>query len=311
MPQANFSQSVTVFDDVDNASNPLRRHVDWRRVLSGVALGEVYSDRFVLQPNGAKSVFASTSIDAHLDTFNTVFVTSQPGWLVFQDQGTALAAIATGMGSTTFTVTLNADSTINVSRSTGTFTGILAGDTVFLSGVGYGQAAAFGTNNQGFWLVQRVVSTTALILARATGSADPTGVAETVVSAAANDFQRILAPTYDHVLIRGGVLSLVGVHSVVAAANGWFAIASNPSLPALTGLTFTQLLLASNYVVYARVESSQRVSLTVNGGALVVTPPADGQVGWFETYGWVTSLTVTADMSDQPATVNVIFANQD
>jgi hypothetical protein len=313
MPVANFVESVVFYDDVENASNPVRKHVDWKRSATGLVFEQVYSERFVLSPGASRTVASPvgvTDLSATAVAFGAAI--AKPSW--YQVRGafpTSPWALALAVGSASVTVTANtSDGSAFVSGAgLASLAGVKPGDWVYLAGSTYGDAGAFAPANQGFWLVSAV--STGLHLFRVY-SDDSAPVTETVTTVGTTDIQHLPDATRPRWAYIAGSTTFGGLKSVVAAAIGWVAIATETQFITTGATTLSRLVVTPNYISYARVESDKSVKLTVGDAAAVANevtllPVGTNTPAWFETFSFSTSLALL-NTSNASATINIIYA---
>jgi len=313
MPVANFVESVVFYDDVENASNPIRKHCDWKRSSTGLIFDQVYSERFLLAP-GVSRILESTMGSTDLSTTPVTMgaAVGKPTW--YQIRGAFPSspwALALSVGAMSLTCTLQVDGSLLL---TGTGLASLAavkpGDWVYLGGSSYGDAGNFSVSNQGFWVV--TAATTGLYLTRIYPE-DPTPVTETVTTVGTTDVQHLpnaVRPLW--AFIRGSAV-FGGLKTVVAAAIGWVAVLTEPQFVPLAAYTFDRLVVAPKYIAYTRVESDQPVTVTVGDvatatNAISLLPVLPLVPVWYEAFAFSTSLAVANLGSSLTATINVIYA---
>jgi hypothetical protein len=312
MPVANFSESVVVYDDVVNASNPQRKHVDWKRTATGLTFDQVYSERFVMAPGTSGTIGSVVGVaDLSATPVNFLAAAGKPTW--YQARGafpTSPWALAIAVGAQNVTVTAQASGGILLSGAgLGALVGIQPGDWVYLAGSSYGDAGAFAAANQGFWVVTTI--STGLYLSRVYAE-DPVPVTETVVTVGIADIQHLPDSTRPRWAFLRGSSIFGGLKSVVTAAIGWVAFATEAQFAPMNAVTLSRFVLAPGYMAYVRVETDQPLLLSV--GALAASneidllPALNGSPAWYEAFAFITNLVLTNN-GNLTASINLIYAD--
>lgn len=313
MPVANFVESAVFYDDVENASNPLRKHVDWKRSATGLVFEQVYSERFLLAPGESRTVASPVGVtDLSATPVTFAAAAGKPTW--YQVRGafpTSPWALPLSVGAQSVTVTANTPDGSAFISGTGlaSLASVKPGDWVYLGGSSYGDAGAFSTANQGFWRVSAV--STGLHLYRAYAD-DSAPVTETVATVGTSDVQHLPDATRPRWAYIAGSSTFGGLKSVVAAAIGWVAIAAESQFIATGSATLSRLVVTPSYIAYARVESDKSVKLTVGDAAaaaneVTLLPVGTNTPAWFETFSFSTSLALL-NIGNASATINLIYA---
>lgn len=312
MPQANIVEQVVIFDDVENESNPQRKHIDWKRSATGLTLDEVFSERLTLGAGISKTLEASVGASDLSATACTMGAAAgKSTWYQVRGAYASPWAAALGTAGQNVTVTANLDGTISLSGAgLAALTNVRPGDQVYLSGSDYGDTGAFASANQGFWSV--VSLATGLTLQRVFAE-DTQGTSEVVAVAANLDIQHIADSTRPRwAFIRGGVV-FAGVKAVLAAASGWFAVATETQFTPTAAYTFSKLVVAPRYISFVRIEADQPVKVSIgDAGAAAnevnLIPLAAAAPAWYEAFAFGTSLAVLNDGGPNTAIINVVYA---
>lgn len=312
MPTANIVESVLIFDDTENASNPQLKHVDWRRTATGLVFDQVYSERFALAPGITKTLEAGVGVtDLSATPVNLVQVPANPAWYQFAGAFPSSPwAVALAVSGQSLTVTVQLDGSVTLTGpGLASLAGVNPGDWVYLAGSGYGDSGAVSATNQGFWVVTAVGVGLSLKRIYPTDGA----VTETVLTFSINDVQLLADATRPRWLFVRGSAVYAGLYQVVGAAKGWVAVQAPPQFVPATGITFDRLTTAPKYISYVRVEADLPVTLTVGDVAAATNqvslePVAAGVPAWYEAFAFATSLAVKNAGGSAPATVNIIYA---
>lgn len=313
MPVANFVESVVVYDDVENASNPQRKHVDWKRSATGLVFEQVYSERFLLTSGATRTVAGPvgvTDLSATSVTFDASI--AKPSW--YQIRGafaTSPWALALSVGAQAITVTANAldGSAFVTGAGLASLAAVKPGDWLYLAGSTYGDAGNFASTNQGFWVVSAV--STGIHLRRAYPD-DSAPVTETVTAIGTTDVQHLPDATRPRWAYIAGSPTFGGLKTVAAAAIGWVAIPTETQFVTTGATTLTRFVVTPSYIAYARVESDQPVKLTIGDAAATANevsllPVASAAPAWYEGFSFTTSLALL-NTSSVTATINLIYA---
>jgi len=199
------------------------------------------------------------------------------------------------------TVVVNTNVTATFSVGTGgAFTGVVAGDIIFIPGLSTGDSAgAFNTLNEGFWVVNGVLSSTSLNLVRPTGVTF-SAYGEVVIPAAGEflAFSSAGVQVGDSVQITGSFAPATQNTFIISVVTpSWFEVVSAIALSLETGITpDTDMEFYSAAKRWIRIESDQAVVVKLNndtGTFNQIAPIAAGDsafVGWFELWGPVFKL---------------------
>jgi len=317
MPVANFVESVVVYDDVENASNPQRKHVDWKRSATGLVFEQVYSERFLVTPGSYKSPY---SVPQYLDFISQPVdfapVTAK-SWYQARWAGGGYPPGCQALGNVgqPLTCTAQADGGLLISGTGLGGNTALVGEWVYLAGSTYGDTGVVGVENQGFWVITATTDGGTSLYLRRAYAEDPAPVTETVTVAAVENIQY----TQDTYRTRWANISAYGsvfggVKSVVGSAIGWVAFATETSFVPTSGVMVDHLMLVPEYVSYLRVESDKPLALqigdiqydTVGTYEVTLLPVKDGSPAWHETFAFTLALALQ-NRGRESATVNLIY----
>jgi hypothetical protein len=325
----NLDSSSVAYGDSPLTSAPLQKYFDWQKSQRGIPVGNPQSTPYSVVPGSSLTVFNGTrtltadgttvfalTLDPQDTTGTTYFLTqtagTAPGFRT--DRGLTLSG-------STLSVTPQANNSVLFTITAGgTFSGVLAGDSIFIPGLSTGDPAGpFNTINEGPWVVLAVQDSTDLILVRPSGSTLAFVGQTNVILSANSQFQAFSAAGVqvgDSVDISAGVTSpspLLSTFPVIGVTANRMVILSTNPLPLLTGITFVvsppSLVVYSNGKRWLRIEADQACAVQVNGdtGATQrLTPwsPADPQqVAIYEKVGPAWSLTVA---NRSTATLNLL-----
>jgi hypothetical protein len=282
----NLHIGILGYEDSPQTSAPKLVDVDWRRDLRGLAL-TTSSGRIPLapvDPGAAVTVFSGTralGVDG-----TTTFTVSQsklspsqyfltwtggtaPGFRTDRGltlSGSTLAVTPQGNGSVLFAVTAGG----------GVFTGLVAGDNVFLPGLSTGAPAGpFSPGNEGLWVVLSLTDASDVVLVRPPGSSSGSAAQTGVVVTDNAQFQGFSADGVqagDEADISAGVGSpspLLSTFDVLAATAQQLTLVSTNPLPMVTGFTPTAAGLScySQGYDFLYLEADQECAVRTNGDA--------------------------------------------
>lgn len=315
MPLANIVESVLVYDDSQNNSNPLLKHIDWKRSVTGVEFDEVFSNRVTLRPGESRTLHTITALDVAAEVSELVALTAKPGVWRFSALGAAYTgqswATAIGVPAQSASISVNVDGTITLDGA-GVVGTASPGAWVYLAGAGYGDGGSWSTANQGFWVVLAASANTFRLRRVFSDESEP--VAETVVIAAAEDIQVINGGRPKFAYIRStSHRELAGLWPVEMATINWVAIKSS-TFVALPVATIDRFTVVPAYIAYLRIEASDAARVGVVTASLVgtqeydVVPVAAEAPGWLEVCGFVVSCTMDNSASDDVVTFNAVYA---
>lgn len=277
---ANVIRKIQAYGDKLVSSNPRLKYVDWNRDVSGKVVQNPRSESFAIDPGSSLQVFSgvrSTTIGSNT-AFAVAGSTLDPSRYRFTWTGGTNPTLRTDRSLTlngiAVTLAVNLNATVNISvpsLASFDFTGVLAGDTIFLPGPATGDAATpFSTMNQGAWIVLAVTDSKHLIISRPIGSLF-TGTSETQTltsNAQLLAFSATGVQVGDVVDISNGFpTTLEQAFEIVAVTSQWFEVVSVTPLPAVTGAlpTASGMIFYNMAKSYVYVEVDQEAAVQVNG----------------------------------------------
>lgn len=276
----NIIQQIQAYGDSSVSSNPRLKFVDWNRGNSSIFCRNPHSKPYTIDPGATLAIFDAvrpTTIDG-TTSFNVTLSPLDPSRYRFAWVGGANPGLRTNRGLTlngiavTFTVAANNTVDVTVpSLAPFDFTGVVAGDVVFVPGVTTGDSAnILSILNTGYWQVLAVISSKHLVLARPYGS-DFTAVTETQTLAADIQLQAFSAAGVqpgDSVSVSAG-FSLVTqkTFEVVAVTGTFFEVVSTTPVPSESSIepTASGLVFYNGAKSFLYVEADQECVIRVNG----------------------------------------------
>ena len=317
-----LSSATLAYADLGATSNPLKRYTDWQ-VQRSYQVRNPVGLPLTIAAGDTVAVFSgtrSTSIASNTSFLLSLSPLSPVRYRFTNDAGTA-PALRTARGlvvaSVSITATANANATLTLSATSGTFTGTVAGDTIFIPSTSTGDSSSpFSALNVGYWVVLTVAGAGGSVqLARPAGM-DFSGVSEVVVPGSNSQLQAFSAAGVqvgDKVSITAGFdVSVQSTYSVVAVNPSWFEILAIQPLPtnvsAVPGVAGIQFYTTAKR--YIRVEADQECILRLNGDATDLnrlTPWVAGDAdnsAFFEKVGPTWSATI---INKSSVPLNVLF----
>lgn len=275
----NVTLKLLAFGDKSVNSNPRLRYVDWNRDASGIQVRDPKAESHSIDPGATKLVFDGTRATS-LDGTSAFAVSLSPldpsryriTWTggtnpTFRtDRALALSGIAV-------TVAVQTNSTVIMSVPAGppNFTGVNAGDTIFIPDASTGDVAGpFSPLNGGYWQVLAVLSGSSLSLARFAG-ADFSATNEVVTLTSNSQLQAYNAvgvQVGDKVDINAGfAISTRKSYEVVAATQTFIEVLSTTALPPETGITpgAAGMIFYTDCKSFLYVEADQEAAIRLNG----------------------------------------------
>jgi hypothetical protein len=315
--QLNILNKSVAYSDTVPSNNPMLRAFDWSRNYNGLAVSNPQSYPYYIQPGQSQLVFSGTRTTTLAS--NTAFTVSQQNTTNYSIYRFTFVSgtnptlrtnrnLALLTGGYTVTVTQSNNQSATFTSSGGTpFSAVQVGDTLYLPGpVSYDGTSPFNTLNQGFWTVIQVSGGGLAVSAIRPVGTTYSGVAEGPITLTSNSqvqaYSQTGVQTGDSVVISAGFSpGTNGTYIVGNVTTGWFEITSTIPLaydvaatPGVAGMIFYSF--AKRFI---RVEADQTVVVQLNGSSSTTVPmiapivPGDpNNVGWFEIWGPVYSLTV-------------------
>lgn len=276
----NVIQKIQAYGDRSINSNPRLRYVDWSRDASGVPVKDPKSEAHGLAPGETKLVYDGTrSTSVGVSTaFDVSLSTLDPSRYRFTWAGGTDPSLRTDRAlalngrTLTFAVLSNNTVTVTVSGAgVNDFTGVVAGDTVFVPHTTTGDSSSpVSVLNAGYWQVLAVTSATVLSLARPAGQ-DFEAVSESAILTADAQFQAFSTAGVqvgDHVDISAGFASVTRrTFEVTAVTSKFFEVISTSPLPAETGITpaAAGIIFYTDAKSFLYIEADQECAVRVNG----------------------------------------------
>lgn len=316
-----LSKAVAFGDQTPN-SNPQLKFYDWSKNPQALPVSNPQSFPGSLAAGMSKTIFDATEA-LTLDNSTAFSVTLSSldagSRYRFSWTGGTNPTLRTDRGLTlsgqAVTVVANANNSVNLTLGGGTFGSVVVGDIVYIPGVTTGDSAGpFNPDNEGFWTVLAVISTTDIQLARLPGeSYSAAGETQTIASnAQLQAFSAAGVQVGDSVTISAG-FSTVNQKTFVIdqITSTWFEVLSTSPLavesgkmPGTAGIAFYSFSKR-----FIRIEATEEMVVQLNGDTgfsnrLSPIAPGDlNQVGWFEKFGPVFKLVLV-----NKASVSVDYA---
>jgi hypothetical protein len=320
MPNLRLLVNVIAFSDPEGTAAPRLRHVDWTRAQSVVGVSNPRTESYLLAPGEERLVFdgqRTLAVDG-TTAFSVALVPNESvNYRIRRTAGTApgfrTARTFSASGGTA-ALTVNADQTATLTISGGTFTGISAGDTLWLPGTEESVTSPFSVVNQGFWSVM-TASAGSLVLRRVGdfNGESQSGIAITNANQIAA-FSAAGVQVGDKVeLVSGFAAANLGTFPVINVTSSYIDVQSVIPLAAQSGVlpTAAGILVYTSSKRWVRVEANQQVAVKVNGDTSLtqkITPweaGEDGMVGDYSRAGPTFSLRVL-NLSQESASVNIV-----
>jgi len=322
----NLSTRILSYEDSGSTNNPQQRPFDWSRVIQSIPVDNPSCEPFRIPSLQQVEIFDGTrtlSTDGTTQySLNVLNVASNRYRLKWTGVGAApvfrtdrAVTFLAGVPPATITVTPQLNQSVAVTTNAGAvFTGVVAGDVVYIPGLSTGDSASiFDPLNEGFWSVLSA-TTSQLVLVRNPGTVYASK-AETVTITDNTSFQ-IFSSSGVQVddtlsLVSGFSVALLQNYEIVAVTANAIEFVSGTVLPNITTIVpgANAIVIFSNAKSYIYLETNQNleVSLNDNTASFIVEPILAGdsnKVGKFELTGTVYSL-IALNKSTQPATVRV------
>ena len=319
MSKFNVVTKWVAYDDTDITSNPAMSDFDWTETLDfDVAAVGSGSQPYTVLAGQTLAIFSSTVSTSVANDTEFDWALSALGGntyrLTFSGVGTT-PAFRTNRNLTnngdSIVIALNSNATITMTGPAGAFTGVVAGDTVFIPGTTTGDTAGpFSALNVGYWYVL-TASTTVLQLRRPTGTAFQ-AYGETVPVTADSQLMAFSAAGVQIgntlSLSAGFSASLLKSFTITAVNPNWIEVFDTSALP----VEETAVPTTSGFAIYGalrdflKVRSDVQVVVQINGDTSLINTiaPYQSQTAWFERSGPTWSLSMK-NTSDTDATVRV------
>jgi len=290
----NTTFQIQAYADRPANSNPRLRAVDWRRDLAGQAVSNPKSESVQLVAGETRTLFngtRSTTLDG-TTAFTMSLSTLESGRYRFTKVAGTDPSLRTSRGLTLNTVAVTAVALANGSLTMtvpgpAAFTGVVAGDIVFVPNTNTGDAVSpFSISNSGYWAVMAVLSPQSLSLARLP-SASFEGVSEVVTltsNAQLRAYSAAGMQVGDSVAISAGFSTATQkTYDVVAVTDTFFEVRSSLPLPLESSVipTAVGMVFYSSAKNFLYVEGDQEFVIRLNGSTdstQRVSPVSAGEI---------------------------------
>ena len=315
----NINSNACAYGDATVNANPKRRYFDWQRNNNGISVTNPKVEQYVVPARQMLSLFSgvrATTVASNTAFSLTFMADSRYRFAYTGGTDPGLATnVALSFVGITFNVIVNANSSMSITATTSTpFTGVSAGQTLYIYGTDDGVTGAFNPQNAGIWKILSA-STTSLVVTRYPGTTFD-GVSETVTCSATNNMLVYVMGTVqigDNVSIASGFQTEArNTYTVTGLTSKWFEIVSAQPLANETGIlpTATGIAFYSQSKRFIRLEVDQESKVYFNGSIdenQIISPWVAGdeeQVGWVERCGPTWSANVY-NRSISPMTVTL------
>lgn len=266
--------TVLAHGDAPETANPLRRFTDWKRDITVEDAVNPQNTPYDIAPGEELTVFDGTraiSLDG-TTVMSLALISGTTDKYRFRHTSGADPVFRTARNFSanggTVTCVVNANNTLTMTLAGGTFTGIVAGDTLWIPGSEESIASPFSVLNQGFWLVLSMTATV-LVLQRV---GDFQGTNEGPISITAVDQMRAFSSAGvqvgDKLEVSAGFASVTQKnYTVTAVTSKYVDIQSTTALPNESGISpgAAGFIFYRSAKRYLRVESDQEVVVRLNG----------------------------------------------
>ena len=275
MPNLRLTTSAIVYSDSGEAVSPRLRHMDWMRATVVLNVDDPRSEMHTLAPGASVVVFdGERALTSDGTTEITLALTSETDVYEFRhtagtSPGFRAARDTSAVVGGTVTTTVNANQTLTMAISGGSFAAISAGDSLWVPGAEESVTSPFAVENRGFWVVMAAAAGSMTL--RRSGS-DFDGASEVVAVASVDEF-RAFAPTGVQV---GDSLAVAapfatvnqGTYVVNEVTDEYVLVRSDLSLAAeVVAAVDAGISIYTNSKRWVRVESDCEVIAHVNGDA--------------------------------------------
>lgn len=320
----NVTQKIQAYGDRSISSNPRVRLFDVVRDQSGVPCKDPKAEGHEIDPGATKLIWngtRSTTIGV-TTAFDLSLSTLDPSRYRFTWSAGSNPTLRTDRGlalnGRTLTVSVQANNSVVVTVSgagSNDFTGVIAGDTVFIPHTTTGDSAnVLSVLNAGYWQVLAVLSPTSLSLARFPGASfEATGESQVLSSdAQIRAFSTNGVQVGDKVNISSGFATVTRqTFQVVAVTSTFFEVVSTTALPAETAITpgSTGMVFYTDSKKFVYIEADQLCAVRLNGATddtQVIEPDEPGnqeKPGTYSKRGPAWSLVL---VNKSAVTVNVV-----
>jgi hypothetical protein len=300
-----ITNKSVAYTDVEPTSQPLQKSFDWTLSLKNLSVLDPKSFGGTCPASSSVVVFdgtRATTLDG-TTTFSVALSTLDAGvrYRFTWTSGTN-PTLRTDRGLTltgqSVTVAVNANSTVNVILGGGSFTGVVAGDIVYIPGPATGDSATtpFNAANHGFWVVLAVVSSTNIQLGRPAGdSFSASGEIVVLTSnAQVQAFSAAGIQAGDNVTVSAGfAVSTRKTFVVDRVTSTWFEVLSTAAIPSESGVVpgATGMVFYTDGKRFLHLEVDQEAVAQFDGdtGESVRLSPVQAgdprQPAWLEKHG--------------------------
>jgi len=275
----NLTSNVLAFSDVNVTSNPSLRQIDWSR-FHQVDVSNPKTDIFDLAPGETLTLFngtRSTSINGSTDFDLTLSPLASTRYRFTWGGAGANPAFRTDRGlaldTETVTVVINNNYTATFTTTAGGFSGMVAGDIVFIPGTTTGDTAGpFSSDNEGYWNVLSIDGTNTTIQLSRSGDSF-SGVSEVVILTDDSELQAFSSTGLqvgDKVNISSGFSTTVqGTYEVDTVNPKWFEVLSTDTLPVSETAvpTASGMIFYTSAKRYIKLEADQACVVRANGAS--------------------------------------------
>jgi len=327
----NIHSNVLIFDDNDDVvtSNPKRRNTDWTVDISGVKVSDPESKSYTIAPGDTSTIFSG---ERTLTVDNTTVFSvslnpvSDATYRLTNTSGTAPGFRTDRvilLNTKTVNVAVNNNATVEFTvTGTPDFTGVVAGDIVFIPDTTTGDSASpFNVLNVGFWVVLANTASNKKLVCKRIGTADFQGVSETVVITANAQFLVFSSAGVqvgDTLSLMSGFssITLASTYQIQAVTPLWIEFGSTVSLPLETGVspTASGIAIYSSAKNFVRVEVDRESVIRLNADSsnnTKLSPREQGTkdgVAYLEMWGNVYKMVIVNKSDSDPLKAIVISA---
>jgi hypothetical protein len=273
-----LTSNTVAYGDVGSNSNPSRKYVDWS-VARSYSVKNPKTETYMLAPGETLTLFSgtrSTGIDNTTEfQLDLSQLASDRYRFTWTGNGTA-PGLRTDRGleldGVSVDMTANANLTMTMAASAGTFVDVIVGDAILIPDTTTGDGASpFNTLNVGYWVVlAKDIASSTLQLTRPSDQSF-SGVTETV---SVTDDGQVLGfsaagvQVGDSVSISAGfVASVLNSYRVVAVTPNYFEVIATQPLP--TGIVavpeIAGIAFYSASKRWFRIEADQECVVRLNG----------------------------------------------
>lgn len=264
---------VVAYADSSPGNNPLQRYADWKRDFQQIPVQNPRSDAYQLAIGETRQLFSGVRTMALDGTsaFSVALLTGTKDHYRFTWTGGTNPVFRTNrnvdLSGLNVTVTVLANGTVTMARSTGTFSAVSVGDVVWVPTTDVGITSPFDLSNRGFWTVLAVSGAT-LTLER---SGDFDGFGEVVAVTALGQFIVFASSGVqvgDTLEVSAGFASPTQrAFPVVGVTPQYIEVVSNPAVAGETAITpgAAGLIAYTSAKRFLHLEADQECLVLLNG----------------------------------------------